>query len=158
MSLNEICCLFELRRQPKDGLACLHGGYCSVAKFDTRRDLCRMHLCLLLFVSVHGQGILFSVMIDLALIRMKTFYRKPFVSRPINIAGSGTANSWNLMSVQLFCIQILIIGLIAESFSGGRHLVDIKGEFSWKKGEFSWTLLVTFSSPRKIAQKEDFLL
>ena len=52
-----------------------------------------MHLILLLFVSVHGQGILFSVMMDLALIRMKTFYRKPFVSRPINIAGSGTANS-----------------------------------------------------------------
>ena len=97
-------------------------------------------------------------MIDLALIRMKTFYRKPFVSRPINIAGSGTANSWKLMSVQLFCIQILIIGLIAESFSGGRHLVDIKGEFSWKKGEFSWTLLVTFCSARKITQKEDFLL
>jgi hypothetical protein len=47
----------------------------------------------LLFVSVHGQGILFSVMMDLALIRMKTFYRKPFVSRPINIAGSGAANS-----------------------------------------------------------------
>ena len=76
-----------------------------------------MYLCLLLFVSVHGQGILFSVMMDLALIRMKTFYRKPFVSRPINIAGSGTANSWKLMSVQLFCIQILVIGLIAESFS-----------------------------------------